>query len=151
MWFVFVVGMIAGTITIVFQLPIIIKWRPTAISWALSAALLSSLVIGRRNVLKWLFEDYLTLPERLWNYQSLVLGIVFFLSGTTNIVVAYTFAEQTWMLYKGVAWFVWPILSTLMLGIVFWVEHRRTGGAIFQQENIESITQESSKKQESNK
>lgn len=135
MWVVFVVGITAGTITIVFQMPIIIKWRPTAISWAMSAAFLLTHVFGRQNILKWLLEDYVKLSDRLWNYQTLVLGIVFLLSGTTNIVVAYSFSEQTWMLYKVVAWFVWPVLSAVLLGIFFWVENRRTGGAIFEQDS----------------
>lgn len=139
MWFIFVVGMTTGTITLVFQLPIIIKWRTTAISWALSAALLSSYIFRGRNVLKWLFEDYLTLPERLWNYQSLVLGIVSFLSGTANIIVAYAYSDDTWAFYKGVAWIFWGVLSALILGIVFWVEHRRTGGAIFEQISSDTI------------
>lgn len=152
MWVVFVVGITAGTITIVFQTPIIIKWRPTAISWAMSAAFLVTHIFGRQNILKWLLEDYVKLSDRLWNYQSLVLGIVFLLSGTTNIAVAYSFSEPTWVLYKGIAWIVWPLLSAILLGIVFWVENRRTGGAIFEQENndtiaskIESSEQESTK------
>ena len=141
MWVVFGVGMTAGTITIVFQMPIIIKWRPTAISWAMSAAFLISYFYGRKNILKWLLGDYVQLSDRLWNYQTLVFGIVFLLSGTTNIVVAYSFSEQTWMLYKFLSWFVWPLLSGTLLGIVFWVEHRRTGGAIFEQDGSDTITQ----------
>ncbi|MYD46233.1 MAG: hypothetical protein F4W92_07780 [Gammaproteobacteria bacterium] len=141
MWVVLGVGMTAGTITIVFQMPIIIKWRPTAISWAMSAAFLMTHFLGRKNILKWLLEDYVQLSDRLWNYQTLVLGIVFLLSGTTNIVVAYSFSEQTWMFYKFLSWFVWPLLSGTLLGIVFWVEHRRTGGAIFEPDSKESITQ----------
>lgn len=140
MWVVLVVGITAGTITIVFQMPIIIKWRPTAISWAMSAAFLLTYVFGRRNILKWLLEDYVKLSDRLWNYQTLVLGIVFLLSGTANIVVAYSFSEQTWMLYKVVAWFVWPLLSAVLLGIVFWVEHRRTGGAVFDHDLTDTVT-----------
>ena len=152
MWVILVVGVTAGTITIVFQMPIIIKWRPTAISWAMSAAFLLTHFFGRRNILKWLLEDYVQLSDRLWNYQTLVLGIVFLLSGTTNIVVAYSFTEQTWMIYKVVAWFVWPLLSAILLGIVFWVENRRTGGAIFEQDISDTITQKhESSEQESTK
>ena len=141
MWVVLGVGMTAGTITIVFQMPIIIKWRPTAISWAMSAAFLFSYFYGRKNILKWLLGDYVQLSDRLWNYQTLVFGIVFLLSGTTNIVVAYSFSEQTWMLYKFLSWFVWPLLSGALLGLVFWVEHRRTGGALFEQESSDTSTQ----------
>ena len=85
MWVVLVVGITAGAITIVFQAPIIIKWRPTVISWAMCAAFLMTHVFGRKNILKWLLEDYVQLSDRLWNYQTLVFGIVFLLSGTTNI------------------------------------------------------------------
>lgn len=127
MWVVFVLGMTTGTIAIVFQMPIIIKWRPTAISWSMSLAFVLTHFFGRRNALKWLLEDYVKLPDRLWNYQTLVLGIVFFLSGTTNIIVAYTFSEQTWVFYKAISWIVWPVLSTLVLGMIFWMEHRRSG------------------------
>lgn len=138
MWVVFVIGMTTGTIAIVFQMPIIIKWRPTAISWAISAAFLLTHIFGRRNILKWILEDYVKLPDRLWNYQTLVLGIVFLLSGTTNIVIAYAYPEQIWVLYKGVSWIAWPVLSAILLGIVFWVENRRTGGAIFAQDSSDT-------------
>ncbi|MCY3542297.1 MAG: septation protein IspZ [Gammaproteobacteria bacterium] len=138
MWVVLVVGITAGAITIVFQAPIIIKWRPTVISWAMSTAFLTTHVFGRKNILKWLLEDYVQLSDRLWNYQTLVLGIVFLLSGTTNIVVAYSFSEETWVIYKVVAWVVWPVLSAILLGIVFWVENKRTGGAIFEQDTSDT-------------
>lgn len=144
MWVVLIVGMTAGVITIVFQAPIIIKWRPTVISWAMSAAFLLTHVFGRRNILKWLLEDYVQLSDRLWNYQTLVFGIVLLLSGTTNIVVAYSYSEETWVFYKMVAWVVWPVLSAIALGIVFWVENKRTGGAIFEQDTSgtnDAITQ----------
>ncbi len=137
MWVVLVVGITAGAITIVFQAPIIIKWRPTVISWAMCVAFLMTHAFGRKNILKWLLEDYVQLSDRLWNYQTLVFGIVFFLSGTTNIVVAYSFSEETWVFYKFLSWFVWPILSAILLGIVFWVENKRTGGAIFEQDSGE--------------
>lgn len=93
----------------------------------MSLAFVLTHFFGRRNALKWLLEDYVKLPDRLWNYQTLVLGIVFFLSGTTNIIVAYTFSEQTWVFYKAISWIVWPVLSTLVLGMIFWMEHRRSG------------------------
>ena len=152
MWVVLVLGMTAGTITIVFQMPIIIKWRPTVISWAMSTAFLLTHIFGRRNILKWLLGDYVKLSDKLWNYQTLVLGIVFLLSGTANIVVAYSFSEQTWMLYKAVAWVVWPLLSALLLGIVFWAEHRKTGGVIFEQDLTDTVSRAlESKEPESSK
>lgn len=152
MWVVLVLGMTAGTITIVFQMPIIIKWRPTVISWAMSIAFLLTHIFGRRNILKWLLGDYVKLSDKLWNYQTLVLGIVFLLSGTANILVAYSFSEQTWMLYKAAAWFVWPLLSALLLGVVFWAEHRRTGGAIFEQDLTDTVSRSlESKETESSK
>ena len=143
MWVVFLVGMTTGTIAIAFQMPIIIKWRPTAISWAISIAFLFTHFFGRRNILKWLLEEYVQLPDRLWNFQTLVLGIVFFLSGTTNIVVAYTFTEKVWVLYKGIAWIVWPVLSAILMGIIFWLEHRRTGGSILELDSADAKSQDS--------
>ena len=125
MWFILIAAGVLGTLTVVLQNPLFIMWRPTAISWLLSSIFLFSYYIGKTNVLKWLLGDRVKLPEQLWRLQTLVLGYGLLASGTVNILVAYSFSEQTWVSYKLYAIFGWPILFAVALFLIHLVEHRK--------------------------
>ncbi len=117
MWLILVVAFISGTLTIALQNPIFIKWKPTVVSWILSAILLTNQFLGRKNVLKWLVGDYVKLTDSIWRHQALILGIGMFLSGSTNLFVAYTFSEAIWVSYRFASIFIWPVLFAIAMAI----------------------------------
>ena len=119
MWLVLVVALVAGTLTIVLQNPIFVKWKPTVVSWIIGLILLANQFIGKRNVLDWLMGDYVQLSERIWRHQSLILGIGMLVSGSANLVVAYRFAEEIWVIYRFASAFIWPIIFAIAMAIYF--------------------------------
>ena len=95
MWFALIVGAATTIIAIMFQLPIAIEWRPTAISWFISGVCLTALLLGRDQVQQWILKHWITLFfGRTWRYPILAWAIIFFLGGIVNLVVAYAFSEQ---------------------------------------------------------
>ncbi len=117
MWLILVVASISGTLTIALQNPIFIKWKPTVVSWALGTVLLVNQFIGSKNVLHWLVGDYVKLSESIWRHQALILGIGMLLSGTVNLIVAYSFSEAFWVSYRFASVFIWPILFAIAMAI----------------------------------
>lgn len=127
----FILGAATTIIAIVFQLPIAIQWRPTAISWVFAAICLIALCLGREYVQKWILKYWMiVLTGRLWKYQTLVYVILFLLGGIVNLVVAYSFSEQIWVLYLAIAWIVWAQFGSLLSRFIVSMEHRRIGEAI---------------------
>ena len=117
MWMILVGAFISGTLTIALQNPIFIKWKPTVVSWIISAILLANQFLGRKNVLEWLVGDHIKLSEHIWKHQALILGVGMFLSGTANLIVAYTFSEAVWVSYRFASVFIWPILFAIAMAI----------------------------------
>lgn len=131
MWVAFVLGITATIVAIVFQMPIAIQWRPTAISWVIGGVCLIALLLGRDYVQKWILKYWMIiLWGRLWKYQILAYVILFLLGGIVNLVVAFTFSEQIWVLYLAIAWIVWAQFGALLVRIMISIEHRRIGDAI---------------------
>ena len=127
----FILGAATTIIAIVFQSPIAIQWRPTAISWVFAAVCLIALGLGREHVQKWILKYWMiVLTGRLWKYQTLAYVILFLLGGIVNLVVAYSFSEQIWVLYLAIAWIVWAQFGSLLVRFIVSMEHRRIGDTI---------------------
>lgn len=119
MWLVLVVAFVTGTLTIVLQDPVFVKWKPTVVSWIIGSILLVNQFIGKRNVLDWLMGDHLKLSEQMWRHQSLILGIGMLVSGSVNLIVAYNFSESIWVSYRFASAFIWPIVFAIAIAIYF--------------------------------
>ncbi len=145
----FILGVATTIIAVVLQLPIAIQWRPTAISWFFAAVCLIALGLGREYVQKWIFKYWmLLLPGRLWKYQTLVNVTLFLLGGIVNLVVAYSFSEQIWVLYLAIAWILWAQFGSLLSRFIVSMEHRRIGDTIiFDGEEIDMDVEQLPSKQ----
>ena len=127
MWLILFVAFISGTLTIALQDPMFIKWKPTVVSWILSVTLIVNLFIGRKNVLQMLMGDRIQLDEKTWRHQALILGVGTFLSGSVNLIVAYTFSEPIWVTYRFASIFIWPVLFALVIAVYFYATKRSPG------------------------
>lgn len=119
MWLVLVVAFVSGTLTIVLQDPIFVKWKPTVVSWIIGTILLANHFIGKRNVLDWLMGEHIKMPEQMWRHQSLILGVGMIVSGSVNLVVAYSFSEAIWVTYRFASAFIWPVIFAIVIFIYF--------------------------------
>lgn len=104
MWIASFLGMTTVLIAIVFQFPDAIKWRPTALLWTISAVCLLALGLGRFSVFKWIAGEWMEIVEFMWKAICVVCAISYLLAGIVNLVVAYAFSEQVWVLFVAFAW-----------------------------------------------
>ena len=99
---VLVVGL--GGISLWLNNPLIFKWKPTVLYWLLATLFLGSQFIGDKplaqRLLQSISEEPLPLSNQDWTTLSLMWVVFFFIAGTANIVVAYSFAEAIWVNFK---------------------------------------------------
>ena len=118
MWVAFGVGMTTILIAMMFQDPLAIKWRPTLILWTISAVCFLALVLGRKNVLQWILGKWMILVQFFWSAVCVVFGITYLLAGIANLVVAYAFNEQVWVLFVVLAWTLSGLIAHGVVRIV---------------------------------
>ena len=97
---IFWVAMLFGGATLIFRNQEFIQWKPTIVNWLFSAALLTSQVVARDNLIKKMLSEQLTLPDLVWRNLALGWSLGFFLAGALNLVVAYNFSLDFWVTYK---------------------------------------------------
>ena len=109
-WFVFWAAIVFGTMTLVFRNPLFIQWRGSVVSWVMALALIGSRFIGNGHLIKRMMGKVLALPDRAWRDLTYGWAAVFATSGGLNLLIAYNFAEETWVTYKFASGFVVPVL-----------------------------------------
>jgi intracellular septation protein len=102
---IFVVVMLAGAATLIFQDEQFIKWKPTIVNWLFSFALLGSQFIGKENLLKKMLNEHLDLPHNVWRNLNLGWALGFSVAGILNLYVAYQYSTEFWVTYKLVGGF----------------------------------------------
>jgi intracellular septation protein len=93
------VGLVFGTLTLVFHDAIFLKLKPTIVDVSYAVGLLVAWVI-KRNPLKMLMGASLHLSNESWRILTLRYALFFLASGVINIIVWQTLSEGLWVLYK---------------------------------------------------
>lgn len=101
-----------GGLTLVFHDTRILKIKPTVVYLVL-AALLFGGVLLKRNPLKLLLGEALTLPDEVWRKLTVRFGFLYVVLAMVNIVVWRTQTEETWVLFKTFGLEVMTVLFTL--------------------------------------
>ncbi len=96
-----------------------IKWKPTVLYWFFSASLLLSPLLFKKNLMRALLQEKLTLPDLAWNQLNFAWSAFFALLGLLNLYVAFNYATDTWVNFKlfgatGLM-FVFVVLQSLWL------------------------------------
>lgn len=118
LWVSLALVVVLGGATVWFQSETFIKWKPTALYWAMAGALLVGRLFGR-NLLRLLLGEQLQLPDAVWT-KLLWAWIAFFaFMGLANIVVAYRFSTDIWVDFKLFGGIGLMLLFTLAQG--FWL------------------------------
>lgn len=97
---VLILIVVLGALTLVFNNPDFIKWKPTLVNWMFGIALAGSMVVSERNLLQRLLDEKITLPSTVWRRLSLAWTGFFLFSGALNLFVAYRFSLDTWVNFK---------------------------------------------------
>lgn len=110
----FIGGMAAlfGGLTLAFHDTRILKVKPTVINLLLAGVLFGGLAL-KRNPLKLLLGEALTLPDGVWRKLTVRFGLLYVVLAITNIVIWRTQSEATWVLFKTFGLEVMTVLFAL--------------------------------------
>jgi intracellular septation protein len=100
LWVTFGLIVVLGGATIWFHDPTFIKWKPSALDWAMALALWVSQAFFGKNLLQVLVGEQLELPRPVWQKLNFAWIAFFALMGVLNLYVAYTFSTSTWATFK---------------------------------------------------
>ena len=100
LWVTFALVVVLGGATIWFHNPTFIKWKPSALYWAMGLAFWISQAVFRKNLLQTLIGEQLHLPAPVWRRLNVAWIAFFGLLGLLNLYVAYTFSISTWFTFK---------------------------------------------------
>ena len=103
-----------GGMTIAFQDPAFIQWKPTLLYWLFAAILLFGR-IGKKAYIKKVFNG-ITMPDYAWKTVENFCLIFLVLIGVINLFVAYTFSMDIWVDFKLFGLLGLTLLFTIGLG-----------------------------------
>jgi intracellular septation protein len=116
LWVSLALVVVLGGATIWFHNENFIKWKPTALYWAMGVALMAARLLGK-DLLRMLLGDKIELPDPVWQRLNLMWVGFFGLMGLINIWVAYRFSTDTWVNYKLFGGIGLMLLFTLAQGV----------------------------------
>lgn len=97
-------GVIAvmGGLTLLLHDENFIKWKPTILYWAFALALGGSNLLLKKNLIRTLLAEQLTLPENIWQRLNWSWFGFFLFMGFANLAVAFAFglSTDTWVNFK---------------------------------------------------
>lgn len=100
LWVTFGLITVLGGATIWFHDPTFIKWKPSALDWAMAAGLWISQAFFGKNLLQVLVGEQLELPKPVWKRLNYAWIAFFVLMGVLNLYVAYNYSTSTWATFK---------------------------------------------------
>lgn len=100
LWISFSIIAVLGGATLLLHDDNFIKWKPTILYWVFSLVLLISNAFFKKNLMKKLLQEKLTLPDRTWGIVNLSWSLFFFLLGIINLYVAFNYSTDTWVNFK---------------------------------------------------
>ena len=110
-----------GAMTLVLRDERFIKWKPTVLYWTFALVLAVSALLFRKNLIRALMQEQITLPEAVWTKLNLAWVGFFTFMGIANLAVAFAFGFSTdaWVNFKlfgGIGlMLVFALLQGLML------------------------------------
>ena len=120
LWVSLAIIVVFGGATLLLHDETFIKWKPTVLYWLFASVLLVSHVFFRKNLIRAMMEQQLTLPEAVWGRLNASWVAFFALMGGINLYVAFNFSTETWVNFKLFGFMglmlVFVVLQGLMLG-----------------------------------
>ena len=100
LWMSLIIIGIFGGATIYFHNDTFIKWKPTVLYWCFATGLLVSQFLMKKNLIRAMMKDQVTLPEKIWSGLGLTWVGFFTVMGFINLYVAFNFPTATWVNFK---------------------------------------------------
>ena len=89
-----------GGATIYFHDEQFIKLKPTVLYWCFAIALLVSPFLFKKNLIKSMMSQQLTLPDPVWTQLNFAWGGFFSLMGVLNLYIAFNYPLEFWVNFK---------------------------------------------------
>ena len=109
--------MTLGAATVYFHNETFIKWKPTMLYWAFSAAFLVSHLFLGKNLLRKMLRAELHLPDPVWVRLNWAWVTFFAAMGFANLYVAYSYSTEAWANFKAFGSTGLILLFTLGQGV----------------------------------
>ena len=100
LWVSLVLVSVFGGLTLVFQNEDFIKWKPTILYWVFAGSMAFAALVMKKNAIKGMLEEQMTLPEAIWNRVNMSWIVFFVFMGCLNLFVAFNFSTDTWVNFK---------------------------------------------------
>ena len=100
LWVSLVLVVVFGGMTLVFQDESFIKWKPTILYWVFAGSMAFAALVMKKNAIKAMLGEQLTLPEPVWTKVNLSWIAFFVVMGFLNIIIAFNFPTDVWVNFK---------------------------------------------------
>jgi len=100
LWVSLALVTVLGAATVWFHNETFIKWKPSALYWAMAAAFWISQAFFGKSLPQKLMGAEIDLPTQVWRRLGYAWIAFFVLMGVANIYVAYAFSLSTWASFK---------------------------------------------------
>ena len=100
LWVSLAIILLFGGATIYFNNEEFIKWKPTVLYWCFGSALLVSNLVMKKNLVRTMMENQITLPDPVWQRLNGVWVLFFTVMGVINLYVAFNFPTAVWVNFK---------------------------------------------------
>ena len=99
LWASFAIIVVFGGLTLYLRDKTFILWKPTVLYW-LFGAVLAGAALARRNLIRGLLSEQMSLPDRVWAKLNWSWVGFFAAMGTLNLYIAFNFSEKVWATFK---------------------------------------------------
>lgn len=100
LWVSLVLVAVFGSLTLIFQDETFIKWKPTILYWVFAGSMGFAALVLKKNAIKAMLGEQLTLPEGVWSKVNLSWIGFFIFMGFLNLFVAFNFSTDVWVNFK---------------------------------------------------
>jgi intracellular septation protein len=100
LWVSFAIIAVFGGATLILHDETFIKFKPTILYWVFAIILLGSNLLLKKNLMRTLLKEKITLPTKVWNQVNLGWSLFFVLLGIVNLYVAFNFSTDAWVNFK---------------------------------------------------
>ena len=100
LWVSFAIIAVFGGATLILHDETFIKFKPTILYWIFATILLGSNLFLKKNLMRTLLKEKITLPIKVWNQVNLGWSLFFVLLGVVNLYVAFNFSTDAWVNFK---------------------------------------------------
>lgn len=100
LWVSLVIITVFGGATIWFHNETFIKWKPTVLYWLFGAVLVFSQAVLRKNLIRAMMQQQISLPDAIWRRLNLAWIGFFSVMGVVNLYVAFNYSTETWVSFK---------------------------------------------------